>query len=372
MSIFKDHIFNAKINLSGKAGRTRAEILEKYQIDDFHKMSSNENALGPSPRAMEAVKSCLERLHEYGHRTDDQLRLALHRHFEQRLGADQYITTNSGLEMLELAIQGFVDVGDEVIISNPTFHVYEIFCQLAGAQVVDVPLDPSTFRVDVKGILKAVTPKTKLLFITNPNNPCGVGISRAEMDAIVEHVPSTCVVLIDEVYYHFHAMDDFPYAHDYVEKGYQVIGLHSFSKAYGLAGIRLAYGFSTPEIAEYLQKLRRPFFINTMTMEAGLAALEDHDHIRRTQAMVAEGKRYLYDHFDRLGIRYWPSHTNFILIRPEGNHEELIEELMHQGVAVRSGDNNGANGCIRITIGEAQANEDLVKALEQVGYGKNL
>lgn len=365
MAIFKDHILHAEIDLNNKAGRTRQEILELYKLTDFHKMSSNENALGPSPKAMEAVKRCVGSLHEYSNRTDEKLRLALSAHFDGDLNPDQFVTTNSGLELLELTIQGFVGVGDEVIISNPTFHVYEIFAKIAGATVVDVPLNPESFEVEVDEVLDAITDRTRLLFITNPNNPCGVSVKKEDMDRLVNETPDHVVILIDEVYHHFHDMSPFAYAASYVKEGKNVIGLHSFSKAFGLAGIRLAYGFSTMKISEYLQKLRRPFFINTMTMEAGLAALEDDEHIRRTQTMTKEGRRFLYEKFDQLGLKYWPSHTNFILVRPEGNHLDLIERMMRRGISLRAGDNNGAMGCIRITIGTKEANKDLVMALEQ-------
>jgi len=365
MSIYKNHIIKAEIDLNNKAGRTRDEILAAYGLEDFHKMSSNENALGPSPMAMDAVKRCVNELHEYSNRTDEKLRLALASQFGDRLKEDQFITTNSGLELLELTVQGFVDVDDEVIISNPTFHVYEIFAKIAGARVVDVPLDTETFDVRVDEILNAITDRTKLLFITNPNNPCGVGINKADMDRLVNGVPDHVVILIDEVYHHFHDMAPFAYAEDYILQGKNVIGLHSFSKAYGLAGIRLAYGFSTSEISEYLQKLRRPFFINTMTMEAGLAALTDEEHIRNTQKLVKEGRDYLYGEFQRLGLRYWPSHTNFILVKPEMDHLQLIENMMKRGISLRAGDNNGAMGCVRITIGTMEANRALIQALEK-------
>jgi histidinol-phosphate aminotransferase len=184
------------------------------------------------------------------------------------------------------------------------------------------------------------------------------------MDHRVENLPDGVVALIDEVYYHFNELVDFPYANDYIKKGHAVIGMHSFSKAYGLAGIRLAYGFASLEIAEYLQKLRRPFFINTMSMEAGLAALKDVDHIRATQNLIKEQKHWLYGEFERLGLRYWPSHTNFILVRPDEDHEALIQRLLSHGVMVRSGDNNGAKKCIRITIGLPESNQALVMALE--------
>jgi histidinol-phosphate aminotransferase len=363
--IFKPHIQRAQLELNAKAGRTREEILSEFGIDSFHKMSSNENALGPSPAALEAVRKVLGQLHEYDFRTDDTFRHALAEHFRPHLTDEQFITTNSGLEMIELSMQGFLDPGDEVVISNPTFHVYEIFAEVSGARVIDVPLDEDDYTLRVDEVLKAIGPKTKMVILANPNNPTGVAIDKASMDRFMDEVPEDIVVVVDEVYYHFHDLPEFPYAWDYVNQGKNVIGIHSFSKAYGLAGIRLAYGYSTPEIAGYLQKLRRPFFINTMTMVAGMAALNDEEHIQQTQEMVRAGRKVLYPAFDALGLRYWPSHTNFILVKPEGDHFALIERLMRRGVLVRSGDNNGAPGTIRITIGNEESNLALVEALKQ-------
>ena len=362
--LFKPHIQEAQLELNAKAGRTREEILSEYGIDSFHKMSSNENALGPSPAATTAVQKVLGQLHEYDFRTDDTFRTALEEHFKPHLSGGQFITTNSGLEMIELSMQGFLNPGDEVVISNPTFHVYEIFAEVCGARVVDVPLDEEDYTLRVDEVLQAIGPKTKMIILANPNNPTGVAIDKASMDRFMAQVPDDVIVVVDEVYYHFHDLDEFPYAWDYVQQGKNVIGIHSFSKAYGLAGIRLAYGYSTTEIAEYLQKLRRPFFINTMTMVAGIAALNDHEHIRNTQDLVRQGREILYPAFDDLGLKYWKSHTNFILVKPEGDHFALIDRLMRRGVLVRSGDNNGAPGTIRITIGNKESNLALIEALK--------
>lgn len=364
--LFKKHIDDLQLELSSKAGRTRQEIAELIQVDELHKLSSNENALGPSPKAQEAIRACVGRLHEYDYRTDDIFRDALSDHFAHEISADQFITTNSGLEVIELVMQGFLEKGDEVIISNPTFHVYEIFAKVQGAKVVDIPRDAETFAPDVQGILGAISERTKLLVIANPNNPTGVAIDRETMDALMDGVPPHMVVLFDEVYYHFNELDDFPYANDYIKRGMNVVGMHSFSKAYGLAGIRLAYGFSSQRIASYLQKLRRPFFINTMTMEAGLAALQDKEHIVATQRLISGEKKKLYKAFDELGLRYWPSHTNFILVKTEKDHEKVISEAMQRGIMLRSGDNNGANGCIRITIGLPASNDALIATLKDI------
>lgn len=362
---FKSHIKDLTLELNSKAGRTRQEISEMITVKELHKLSSNENALGPSPKAQAAIKACVGRLHEYDYRTDDVFREALAIHFDHDISEDQFVTTNSGLEIIELVMQGFVSQGDEIIISNPTFHVYEIFGKIQGAQIIDVPLNPEDFSMDVNAVLEAVTSNTRLVIVANPNNPTGVGVSRNDMDKLIAGLPDHVVVLIDEVYYHFNEMDDFPFANDYIKQGYPVIGMHSFSKAYGLAGIRLAYGFASLEIAEYLQKLRRPFFINTLTMEAGLAALNDEDHIKATQALIRTEKVKLYRAFEELGLKYWPSHTNFILVKPEEDHEDLIRRLLTKGVMVRSGDNNGAVGHIRITIGLPESNDALIQALKE-------
>ena len=367
---FKKHIREAHVELNSKAGRTRQEMMAAVEVAELHKLSSNENALGPSPKAMAAVASCLNRLHEYDYRTDDVFREALSEHFNGEIESDQFVTTNSGLEVIELVMQGFLDPGDEVIISNPTFHVYEIFAEIMGCRVIDVPLDTETYGLNVSGILEAVGPGTRLVVVANPNNPTGAAVKKEEMDRLIEGLPKDVVVLIDEVYYHFNELEDFPYANDYIKKGFPVIGMHSFSKAYGLAGIRLAYGFSSTEIAQYLQKLRRPFFINTMSMEAGLAALLDTEHIKATQELIHDQKHWLYNEFAQLGLRYWPSHTNFILVRPNEDHEALIQRLLKHGVMVRSGDNNGAFSCIRITIGLPEGNQALVKALK-LELGRN-
>ncbi len=364
-SLFKSHIAHAHLELNSKAGRTRQEIMSQLQVKELHKLSSNENALGPSPKAMEAVKACLNRLHEYDYRTDDPFREALSDHFSGAIKPEEFVTTNSGLEVIELVMQGFLDKGDEVIISNPTFHVYEIFAEIVGAKIVDVPLGAEDFSLDVEGILKAITEQTKMLVIVNPNNPTGTVIPKSILDDLLNRLPKNIIVLIDEVYYHFSSLSPFPKALDYIREGKPVIGMHSFSKAYGLAGIRLAYGFCHAEIANYLQKLRRPFFINTMTMEAGMAALKDLDHIQATQDLIRTEKQKLYKAFDRMGLRYWESHTNFILVKPEQDHMALIDRVLKHGVMVRSGDNNGAKGCIRITIGLPESNEALIKALDK-------
>ncbi len=364
--LFKDYVDNYKSDLNSKAGRTRKELEEIIGDKPFYKMSSNENALGPSPKAVEAVKAAAVKLHEYGYRTDEAFRKKLSEHMNFDYAPDQFFTANSGLEIIDLIARAFLKPGTEAIFSNPTFHVYEIFTQINGAKVVNVPLTEGDFDLDVDGILNAINENTRLVFITNPNNPTGTMIPRAKVDAVVYNVPDHVIVVHDEAYHHFNESVEFPKSNIYINDGRKVIGLHSFSKAFGLAGLRVGYGFTTKRIADYMQKLKRPFYINTLSMEGALAALDDTEHIEATKKMVREGRAQIYPALDELGLTYWESHTNFILFKSPGDTDSLIEELLQHGISVRSGANNGAPGHIRVTIGKPDANEAFVTALKAV------
>ncbi len=371
ISPFKDHIDAFQSDLNKKAGRTISEVQELVQGKELHKLSSNENALGPSPKAIAAIQAALPRLHEYGFRVDDPLREALAAAFDQEIPAEQFVTANAGLEIIDMAARAFLGPGTESICSNPTFHVYEIFSKVNGATVVDVPLLEDTFELNVQGILDAINERTRLIFVANPNNPTGTMIPKSTMDEFMAQVPDHVIVIHDEVYWHFADMAEFPFAKDYIKAGKNVIGLHSFSKAYGLAGMRVGYGFSTPRIAAYLQKLRRPFFINTLSMEGALAALGDSEHLQNTQELIATEKAWLYGELSRLDIHYWDSYTNFILFRSPFDADTLIAQMLEMGVMVRSGENNGAPGCIRLTIGLHRSNAVFIDSLEKLLLQQN-
>lgn len=367
VSPFKAHIDAFKSDLNQNAGRTTAEVRDLVKTDYLHKLSSNENALGPSPKAMAAIQKAIPNLHEYSYRTDERFRNVLAEEFNQEIKANQFITGNAGLELIDMIARGFLDEGKECIFSNPTFHVYEIFTKINGAKAVNVPLLEGSFELDIDGILDAVTEDTRLVIITNPNNPTGTMIPKSELDRLVYGLPEHVVLVHDEVYWHYADLSDFPFAQNYIQEGRNVIGLRSFSKAYGLAGLRVGYAFSTPKIAEYLNKLRRPFFINALSVEGAIAALGDKEHIKNTQALIATEKPFYYETFERLKIRYWKTHTNFILFDcPFDSVDEFIAQMLERGVMVRSGANNGAPGFIRVTIGVHEANIAFVKALEEV------
>ncbi len=368
-SLFKPHIDNFTSDLNQKAGRTSSEVKDLLKGKKLYKLSSNENAMGPSPKALEAIQEVLPTLYEYGFRTDDVFRDALEEAFDHEIKEDQFITGNAGLEVIDIACRGFLEPGLEVIVTNPTFHVYEIFAKVNGAKVIDVPLLEGAFELDVEGILAAVNERTRLIFITNPSNPTGTMITKTTLDKLIYNLPDHVVVIHDEVYFHFMESDDFPFAKDYILEGKNVIGLHTFSKAHGLPGLRVAYGFSTPRIAHYLRKLRRPFFINTLSMTGALAAMKDEAHIEASRTLVQTERKWLQKELDRLGIHHWDSHTNFILFKCPMSTDEMIAKMLEYGVMIRSGENNGAPGCIRVSIGVHEANMAFVTALEEIMGG---
>ena len=282
----------------------------------IYKLSSNENMLGASPKAVAAVQAQLNNLSEYPDHNDLRFRLALEQFYGGLLRANQFITTNSGVANIELIVRGFLEEGTECIFSNPAFGPYRGFPKKVGATSIDIPLTGDNFQLDVNGILNAINEKTRLVFVTNPNNPTGTHLPKTQIDALVNNLPDHVVLLYDEVYYQYVQARDYVRALPYVLAGKNVIGINSFSKAYGLAGLRVGYSYSTPRIAEYLQQIRIPFMINSLSMTAAMAALTDTEFIKQTVQLIHQEKPYLYAAFEKMGIKYWKTQANFILVQP--------------------------------------------------------
>ncbi len=362
--LYKEHILKSKQYVGGS---TRNETNAVADVQKLYKLSSNENPIGPSPKAIEAISACLPLLHEYSYQNDEKFRNVLATKHGNEFTPSQFITANSGLELIELIVRGFIDIGLECIISTPTFLAYKNISEIQGATVIDVPLTQNYFELDVEGILSAVTENTRLVFISNPNNPTGALIPKHLTDQLICNLPEHIVVVYDEVYFHYtDANADYARAADYIRLGKNVIGLHSFSKAYGLAGIRLGYAFSTPNIAAYLNKLRRPFMINTLAMEAGIAAINDDFHIGNTQKLIAAQKKYLYNQFKKLNIHFWETQANFILFRPPFNNHEFEAKMLEQGVMVRTTEVFGLRNHIRVSIGNQEANHAFIDVLSKL------
>ena len=349
-----------------KGGKSLSEVKVKLGDKKLYKLSSNENYLGASPKAKKAIRAAVNDLGLYPERTDIYFRNALSHFYGGILTPDQFVTDNSGVALLEMIERAFLNPGDEIIICNPAFKPYYMFAQKLGAKPVDVPLKGKKFLLDIPGILKAINKKTKLLFLCSPNNPTGTHIPQSQLDELLPQLPKHLVTVYDEVYYQYADAKDFTIGLPYVKAGLNVIAVNSFSKAYGLAGMRVGYGYTTEEIGRYLGQVRRPFHINTLAMDAAQAALKDKPFIKKTVALIQEEKKYLYKSLDKLGVKYWKTQANFITIKPKMDDKALEEAMLKQGVMVRPVANFGAKDCIRVTIGDREANKAYIKALKKV------
>lgn len=360
ISIFKPHLLNEP---GYKGGKTLNEVASDKKI---YKLSSNENLLGASPKAIEAIRENLGGLNSYPDRTTYAIQEALEEFYEGELKADNFIVANAGSEILELTVRAFLDPGLECIMSNPGFSIYGMFAKWQGAKVVDVPLLDPDYSLDVDGILENINERTRLIFITSPNNPTGTYIPKKDVDRLIENVPEHVVVVMDEVYYHFADQADYTTALPYVNSGKNVIAINSFSKTYGLAAVRAGYGYSTPEIAGYIRRICKPFIVNGLTKAAAIAALGDKDFLEKTVNLVTTERNWLYAELNKLGVKYWPSQANFILINPNMNTGEFEDKMLQEGIMVRQAHMFGAPGCVRVTIGPREANEAYIEALKKV------
>lgn len=343
-----------------KPGGTIEEFKRELGLKKIIKLASNENAIGPSPKALEAVRKNLRELNRY----PDSDGFLLKKKLASRLGVKESMITlgNGSDEIILLALRAFLNDGEEVVVAYPTFLIYDVASRAAGAKVVEVPL--KNFRYDLIRMKEAITPKTKIIFIANPDNPTGTYVKREEVEEFLKDLPKDLIVFFDEAYFEFVEEKEYPDTRKYLSK-HSVIMTRSFSKAYGLAGIRIGYGVSNPEIADYLNRVREPFNVNSLAQAAALAALEDRSHLERTRRLVREGRRYLYRHFDDLGLRYIPSQTNFILVNA-GDGKALYEKLLKFGLLVRDMGAWKLDAFVRVTLGTMEENKRLVHVLKKI------
>lgn len=334
--------------------------------EPIYRLHFNENPLGPSPRAVEAINRHAPELGSYPTRDDEKLRHTLAAFHGRGLTPDHFYSTYSGSEGLDLIARIYLSPGDEAIICNPTFGIYRLIVGWQDARTVDVPLDPDHFTLRIDDILAAVNERTKLIFLGNPNNPTGTIVTQEEMDRLYDTLPDHVMVIADEVYYQFVRSPDYPDSLAAVLAEKNVIVLHSFSKAYGLAGLRIGIAIARPDIISRLVGLRRTFHLGTLEMEATIAAIGDQDHIKKSVDLAWTGKAWLYGEFDRLGLQTWPSEANFILFRTPLPSDKVANQLEKEGILVGAGTRFGIPDCIRVSVGLPEANEAFIRALEKL------
>jgi histidinol-phosphate aminotransferase len=343
-------------------GKSIEEVEKEYGVKRWTKLASNENLLGTSPKAIAAIRKELSSINFYPDGPCSALREALARKFS--LDEETVIVSNGADNLILLAANAFVDEGDEVVIADPTFQVYANSTQMMGGRPIKVRV--KDFNHDLPGMLDQMTPKTKLVFICNPNNPTGTIVRRKALDEFLSRLPERVILILDEAYCDFVEDPDYPNGFHDVKAGQRLIVLRTFSKVYGLAGLRLGFAVGRKDLVKCLYQVRDPFPVHRLAQVAGLAALNDHEHERRSVELVHEGRRYLYRELDKLGLFYVPSQANFILIDFGRDSREILEAFLREGIIIRPGFVWKYETFARVTVGRMSDNRRFIGALKRI------
>lgn len=339
-------------------GKPIEELQRELGLARVIKLASNENPLGPSPKALAVLSEEAATLHRYPDGGAFKLRGALADRW--KVSADHLILGNGSDEVLGLLARTFLSPGDEAVMADHTFVIYKMEVMAAHGKAVTVPL--KQWRHDLPAMADTITPRTKLLFVCNPNNPTGTMVSAGEIDRLMARVPEHVVVVFDEAYFEYVRSAEFPDSMAYVRQGRNAIVLRTFSKIYGLAGLRIGYGVTTPEIANLLNRLRPPFNANSMAQRAALAALSDDEHVAKSRAVNEAGMGHVRDGLKSLGFDPVPSEANFLYFDVGRDGRRVFEALLREGVIVRHIEGR----MLRVTIGREEENAVFLAALKRV------
>ncbi len=329
------------------------------RADEIVKLASNENPLGPSPKALAAMRAALDSGHRYPDGGGFYLRDALAK--KLGLSRDHLILGAGSNEIIEFLGHAFLDRGDEVVTSEHAFVVYKLVAAVFGARTIEVP--SPDLRHDLEGIIAAITPKTRLIFIANPNNPTGTLAGQDEIDRFMERIPPEIVVVFDEAYFEY--LDNPPDTLRFVRDGRNVITLRTFSKIQGLANLRIGYGIARPELIQVLHKTRQPFNVSGLAQAAALAALEDETHLSETKRITDEGRDYLQNEFASMKLQFVPSVANFVLVNV-GDGAKIFRALLERRIIVRALKGYNLAPWIRISVGTMEQNRRCIGALKEI------
>ncbi|WP_284644644.1 histidinol-phosphate transaminase [Paenibacillus silviterrae] len=345
-------------------GKPIWEVQQELGLDRIIKLASNENPLGASPKATEAMQAWLTELHRYPDASAASLREAVASSYD--VSKEGVIASNGADELIKLLSEAYLEPGDEIVIPVPTFTEYEFAARLMGAEVVPVPLVAPDYRYDVEALLRAVTPRTKLIYLCSPNNPTGTYLRQAEAERLLRALPQGVLVVLDAAYSHYAEEEDYTNGVEWVKQGAPVLVMQTFSKVYGLAGLRVGFGIASEEVIGHIQRVREPFNVNALAQAAAAAALKDEEHVEMSRQCVAEGRNQLYRKFDELGLAYTRSSSNFILVQVGALAEDVYKKLLQNGIIVRHGAQWGLPQHVRITVGTEEENLALGEALQRV------
>lgn len=364
INIMKKQAIQRILNVAPyQPGKPVDEVKRELGLKKAVKLASNENPFGPSADVLKAIAKAALDINRYPDGGCFYLRVALAQGLKVK--KRQLIFGNGSDELIIMALRAFVEPGDEVIVSHPSFAVYAIGSKIAGAALKIIPMN--NFRHDLTAMAKAVTRKTKMIFIDNPGNPSGGYVTDQEMRRFLTKIPKGVPVFLDEAYYEYAASKrDYARSLPLLKRYSNLIVARTFSKMYGLAGLRIGYGIASIEMIDILNRVREPFNVNAIAQAAAIACLKDKPYYQNALKVLNQQRRYLYKEFKAMGLNYIPSTTNFVLVDVKQNSKKISDALLHKGVIVRDMAPWGLKTFIRITIGQPKENQQCIAALKKI------
>lgn len=343
-------------------GKPIEEVKREFRLKRVIKLASNENPFAPSPKVLKAIRTAALGVNRY----PDGGCYVLRRKLAQRLkvAPEQLIFGNGSDEIIIFAARVFLKEGDEVVIAKPSFLIYQMAAKIEGAVVREVAL--KNFRYDLEAMKAMVNPKTRIVFLGNPDNPAGTYLTQKQVAQFLEGLPSRVLVFIDEAYYEYVTAKDYADSLGLIKKYPNLVVSRTFSKMYGLAGLRIGYAIGRPEIIDLLNRVREPFNVNSIAQAAAIACLDDQGYYKKLAKIFKTERKKLYRSLDAMAVRYEPSCTNFIQINVGPGAGKVARALLKLGVIVRDMTVWGLHNHIRVTIGTAQENVIFIKALKKI------
>ncbi|RMF95524.1 MAG: histidinol-phosphate transaminase [Candidatus Schekmanbacteria bacterium] len=343
-------------------GKPIEEVEREFGIKDPVKLASNENPLGPSPKALNALKGYLKKASFYPDSHSYYLKQQLAAKF--KVSENNIAVGNGSNELLEFLCRAFIKPGVSAVMADQAFMVYKMLVQATGGEKIIVPLRNHTH--DLKAMLNAVRDDTRIIFIANPNNPTGTIVKEDEFEEFLFSVPEDVIIVLDEAYAEYVSDEEYPNSIEHFSRRKNLVILRTFSKIYGLAGLRIGYAIASEEIIDILNRIRQPFNVNSAAQTAALAALSDEEHINRSIEVNEAGKDFLYKELEKLNLDFVPTEANFILIDCKADCDEIFLKLLKLAVIVRPMKGYDFPTSIRVTIGTAKDNKRFISSLERI------
>jgi len=344
-----------------KAGKPISEVKRELGLDEVTKLASNENALGCSPKVKVALRELIDETHMYPDASNFELKVEL----SAKLGVnpEQIFCSTGSDSLIRVIANTFLQPGDEVIMAAITFPRYEASTKLMGATSIIIPMENN--GLDIEKMVDAITEKTKILWFCNPNNPTGSIFTKTQFVKVLKRIPDYVLIVMDEAYIEYVTSEEFPDAMEFLNDYPNMIILRTFSKAYGLAGLRCGYGIASAQLTSYFNRVIGPFDVNLYAQRAALEALKDEEFLKLVIQTNVDGKKYFYEQFKLMKLPYIDTNTNFIMVNTKIDDKEVFDKLLKKGIIVRPGYLLGMPGWLRVTIGTEKQNKLFVNALSE-------